>query len=133
MSNAHAKLVRASLKDVYRNMAERRRLEARYDAACPDEWRMPPRAAPWVYDLRLPGTTSEKQSEVVRELNAQGVAARHCFKPMSSQPEFMPYGPPSPNATRLSREVIYLPLTPFDGCEVMPDHVFGIISRVLSD
>lgn len=114
MSNAHAELVLESLAKYETNLNQRREIEAWYDAACPDEWRMPPRDAPWVYDLRLRGH-ADKLDSVVRTLRESGIEARHGFKPMSWQKEF--------SRCRLvkgerhvaglaAREVMYLPLTP---------------------
>ena len=88
MSNAHAAAILTSLRAVEANLFARRRAEAVYDRACPPAWRLSPRDAPWVYDLRIPGLYRETQLAVVRELNADGVAARVGFWPMSRQPEF---------------------------------------------
>ncbi len=126
LSNSHARLILASLRG-YRHLSPflggphygstmeeaRRRIEGWYNEQCPIGWRMPPRDAPWVYDLRIPGLTSERQGEVIRELNRAGIAARHGFKPMSRQEEFKgcrKYGGEA--AVRASREVLYLPIQP---------------------
>lgn len=115
MSNAHAALILDNLKHAEANVAARRALERAYDDACPAEWRMPPRDAPWVYDLRVPGMTAAQQDRALANLWDAGIAGRHCFKPMSEQEEFrgcrLVCGPEH-RAARLSREVIYLPLTP---------------------
>ena len=74
---------------------------------------MPPRNVVWVYDLRIPCMTSDQQDRLVRGLNQRGVAARHCFKPMSTLEEWRGTQEVSPNALRLSREVIYLPCPPY--------------------
>lgn len=113
LANCLAELARDSLEQFSENVAARRRLESAYDALCPDAWRMPQRAAPWVYDLRLPGMTSGQQSGLVNALQAAGIHARHAFKPMTLQEEFCNCrNIGSKNAHAASREVIYLPLTP---------------------
>jgi dTDP-4-amino-4,6-dideoxygalactose transaminase len=101
------------------NVSFRRKQEAEFDKHCPKEWRLGYRDAPWVYDLRIPGFTHNKQGTIVRALQARGCQARHAFKPMSSQEEFKScllfrepyshvYGIHS--AAEVAREVIYLPL-----------------------
>ena len=131
LSNAHADLILDSLHHYPRNLAERRRLEAAYDRHCPAEWRMPPRQAPWVYDLRIPGMARPQQIEVVRTLQAAGFSARFGFWPMSRQEEYQGcrvVG--NGNAVRLASEVVYLPLTPGqvteDGCQ----RAMEIIARI---
>lgn len=112
LANALAKPILESLAIFSTVDAMKRTLEAAYDEACPAEWRMLKRQAPWVYDFRVPGMTSEQQTRAVRKLQAIGVPARHCFKPMSEQPEYRHckvYG--RGNALRLSREVIYVPFS----------------------
>lgn len=120
MSSAHAEAVLPSLRAVHDNLRARRVVEAEYDRHCPVEWRMPRRDVVWVYDLRLPGLDHERQTAVVRALQAAGIAARHCFRPMSRQEEFhrcrLVGGD---NAAKLAREVIYLPAwpgMPFEDC-----------------
>ena len=111
MSNVHARLIIDSLGKVGVNLMKRRAAEAEYNALCPTEWRMPPRDAPWVYDIKIPGMTADRQTELVRRLNDAGIAARHAFKPLSSQPEYREaryVG--TRRAYALAREVIYLPL-----------------------
>ena len=113
MSNAHARLILPSLAEADANLAKRRQVEVWYDARVPKEWQMPPRDVVWVYDLRIPGMMSEQQGQLVRGLNQRGVAARHCFKPMTTLEEWRGAQPISPNALRLSQEVIYLPAVPY--------------------
>ena len=113
MSNAHARLILPSLTEADMNLTKRRQVEQWYDAKVPKEWHMPPRDVVWVYDLRIPGITLEQQDRLVKGLNQRGVAARHCFKPMTTLEEWRGKQPVSPNALRLSREVIYLPAMPY--------------------
>lgn len=110
--------------------AKRRDVERWYDEACPAEWRMPPRESPWVYDLRIPGLTPDRQTETVRALNAAGIAARHAFKPMSRQEEFarcrLVRGKVH-EAARAAQEIIYLPLTPGTTIPATARRAFDVI------
>lgn len=74
--------------DQYTPIQQRRLIEGWYDEECPVEWRMPPRDAPWVYDLRVPGLTRGEMWRVVCELNKEGVEARMGFCPMRFQQEY---------------------------------------------
>lgn len=144
MSNAHATLILDSLERVgadHRNglgtLSSRRHVEARWGEACPVEWRMPPRDAPWVYDLRIPGMTSEQQGRVVGALQEVGVAARHAFKPCSRQEEYRQCRMAARDlitgtaASLAAREVIYLPLTGGRGDGYNCEGVFYLIRRTL--
>ena len=119
MSNLHAGPVLTSLASYKDNLEARRTIEEAYDLYCPKEWRMPYRDAPWVYDLRIPNLGNTQQDRIVTQLNKEGIAARHGFKPLHLQEEFRGrvkfYGPRYNAETqcwRASQEVIYLPLTP---------------------
>lgn len=157
MSNAHSKLILgghddrnagsnfSSLIRYEENLLARRDIERWYDAACPDGWRMPPRDAPWVYDLRIKGMAQKQQDYMVRALNEDGIAARHGFKPMSQQDEYrgkcrMVNGGRSlpgevPHTYSLSciaaQEVIYLPIQPGVTTEADCRRAFEIIDRVV--
>jgi len=111
LANCLALLVLESLLRVDENLVRRRCLTYLYDSLIPEAWRMPPRDVDWVYDLRIPGMTTDQQDRIVYSLNAAGVAARHAFKPMSHQREFRGYWHHLV-ATRMAREVIYLPVDP---------------------
>lgn len=122
MSNLHAAYIMCesvvwhnenSIHHYERNVQLRREVEAAYNVQCPPEWRMPYRDAPWVYDLRIPGLTRGRQDKIVAGLRAVGVEARHGFKPMRRQPEYLNVNWPAEptKADIASREVIYLPLT----------------------
>lgn len=104
----------------------RREIEGWYDEFCPDAWRMPPRDAPWIFDLLLPRTDTLSDvvlsDYVVGCLRKEGIEARCGFKPMSSQEEFnrcrrikrcghdkcVEEG----MASVLSKRVMYLPIEP---------------------
>lgn len=113
LSNCHAELIRNSLLEVDDNLDRRRELVSRYEEVTPGEWRMPVREYPWVYDIRIPGLTEERQKMVVGALNQSGVRARMAFKPVGMQPEFSDcFSTGRTEALLASREVIYLPLDP---------------------
>jgi len=132
LANCLAQLILTSLANVDANLAKRRQLEEAYDHLCPDEWRMPRREAPWVYDLRIPDLSSVRQGSAVRALQAVGIPARHAFKPMSAQPEFKSCTvDTTQNSYTASREVIYLPLTPVDSPEAFAATAFDVLTRAL--
>jgi perosamine synthetase len=111
LANCLAALVLDSLGKFDEEMARRRKAEATLDEACPLEWRMPARAAPWVFDIRIPKLTKERQDELVAEVKAAGVAARHGFAPMHLQTEFRHCRRIGGEAAEVaSREIIYLPM-----------------------
>lgn len=111
MSNAHAELIRESLKRFDIEMQQRRVIESWYDDVCPKEWKQPARISPWVYDIRIPGMSTDAQNRVVYGLREKGIQARHGFKPVSTQEEYrMVNGIWTGEAVVASREVIYLPI-----------------------
>ncbi|MFA5056476.1 MAG: aminotransferase class I/II-fold pyridoxal phosphate-dependent enzyme [Opitutaceae bacterium] len=111
LANALASIILGSLHNVNENLRRRTRIEAAYNRAIPEQYRLPKREACWVYDLRVPGMNAAQQSQIIANLNAAGVAARHAFKPMSSQQEYR-----KPHfhlkANLFAREVFYLPADP---------------------
>lgn len=111
MSNLHAQPIIDSLNRFEANIGARRYIEAEYEKHCPTEWQMSKRDVPWVYDVKLP---DDDAPEVVRALNAAGIAARQGFKPCSLQPEFRKSGQPElmSNARRLMNRIFYLPIQP---------------------
>ncbi len=138
LSNANAEVIRRNWGNTdvqgYVNIAtdRRREIESWYDELCPAEYRMPPRDAPWVYDLRVPGMSALRQTELVRAIQADGIAARHAFKPCHTQAEYRHcpvYG--SGNAAVASREVVYLPLTPGQVTRESARRAFEVIGKVL--
>lgn len=113
LSNANANLVLNSLRMADENLISRKWVEAWYDECVPEEYHQPSRLVPWVYDIRVRGMQSKQQNEIVRKLNAAGVAVRHGFKPMSEQPEFMESREATTlRAFHLSQEVLYFPISP---------------------
>lgn len=109
MADSQASLVLDSFQKRQANIAARTQVEDYYYQTVPSKWHMPSRSICWVYDIRLPDTDTAK---VVKELNDQGIAARHAFKPMSQQPEFRGHYSHL-QAYAYSQEVIYLPAGPW--------------------
>lgn len=115
LSNVHADLILDSLESYPYNLIDRRRIERTYDELISQEYQQPKRDAVWVYDVRVPGLTKYRQDLIVQTLNAQGIAVRHGFKPMSTQSEF--YNEVwrldgCKNALKASQEVIYFSVNP---------------------
>ena len=111
MSSLHASAVLESLRYVKSSLHYRRLVESWYDAGCPSEWKQPQRDVVWVYDVRIPGLTAQKQASVVANLRRRGVEARYGFKPMTTLAEFLEEPSPNIRARSAAREVIYLPVT----------------------
>lgn len=137
MANSLARLILRSLKRADQNIGERRGIERWYDTACPEEWRLPERHVPWVYDLRIPGLTRDQQDAVVRALQEAGIEARHGFKPMSWQVEFkgcraVGAGGGLPmRAALASCEVLYCPIQPGVTSQWACVQAFDVIRGVL--
>jgi len=112
LANLLAEPILQSLSQVENNLNHRRDIEATYDAATPAAWRMPRRDVVWVYDLRLPGASAADQNRAISALQAEGIAARHGFKPMTSQSEYKQKNYQCLRAYRYSQEVLYLPVVP---------------------
>jgi dTDP-4-amino-4,6-dideoxygalactose transaminase len=127
MTNDAATRILASLRMFDHNIRARREIEAEYDCLCPAEWRMPPRDAPWVYDLRIPELPAKKQLQIINALRKAGIEARCGFKPLSCQPEYGKVADDrmrwewlklgvmhtdNSNALLAAREVIALPIQP---------------------
>lgn len=160
MSNLHAKpildsIAKYGIRQYGRKMgvhddksAGRLQIQEWYDAACPDEWRMPARDAVWVYDLRLRGLADEIPSPgeaawdrkdlmgVVRALNAEGIEARASFAPMHWQEEYKGYRlvagreGPMTQAERAAMEVLYLPVAPGHTTEADCYRAYDVLRRI---
>lgn len=132
LANVLADKVLDSLSMFAANVWLRRLIEAEYESRCPEAWRMPPREVPWIYDLRIPGMDEVTQDRVIEALHSAGIGARHCFRPMSEQEEFKGcrlVG--NGNAARLSKTIIYLPLTPGLVTEGQVEQAFEVIKSVV--
>lgn len=134
MSNAHATLCLDGLRGYHGQLAVRWAQYEWFNATCPNAWKLPRPRAPWVYDFRISGLTSDKQTAIVRRLNISGIAARHCFKPMSNQVEYAMcsryVSEPESTCDRMSREVIYLPLK--SNVELNGEKIFKVIQDELT-
>lgn len=153
MSNAHARLVLESMeqarpfttwapqRDLIGNIGKRRDIESWYNKHCPSEWEIGSRRVPWVYDINpLRGSagrfgatlTYQVQDRIVRGLQSIGIAARHCFKPMSSQLEFKACRTLTRGmAHTRAQEVVYLPLTPGSVREEQAQAAIGLIREIV--
>jgi perosamine synthetase len=133
LSNCHAELILKSLREADRNIEKRRQVESWYSKLIPQEYQIDfKREVCWVFDIRIPGLTDSQQDQIVRSLNEQGIAARHAFKPMTSQIEYLNpvSSSESLNATKMSREVLYLPVYP-DMAEADVQHIVHSFLRLL--
>jgi perosamine synthetase len=111
LANLLATPILESLAELNHNLQIRQWLKENYDDLVPSKWHMPDtRVVNWVYDLRIPGLSPNTQDAIVWGCRKRGVEARHGFKPMSSQPEYMGFGN-RPNAKRMASDVMYLPLS----------------------
>lgn len=108
MSNSSASITLTSLVQVETNLEHRKYIESVYNSVIPAELHRPLRSAPWLYDVFISGKTTV--DTVVTKLNLRGIQARHSFKPMSSQPEFIGHWTQL-NAHSLSNSTICLPIT----------------------
>lgn len=129
LSNLHAKLVLESLLGVNGSATERREIEAWYVEFTPKEWMQPLREAVWVYDVRIPGLTYDRQDWIVRGLHGEGIQARHGFKPMTAQREFR--GKALPKALKASKEVIYFPVEPGKTTRKMCEHALDVLKDLV--
>lgn len=113
LADALASIILGSLANFRTNVATRRAIELTLDEACPEQWRMPYRSAPWVYDIRIPGMLRGIMKKVVATLQSQGVQARCGFKPMTEQDQYQFKTTSLSNdvARVAGNEVFYLPFT----------------------
>jgi dTDP-4-amino-4,6-dideoxygalactose transaminase len=117
LANLLAEPIRVSLRDYPETVRWRREVEAIYDRECPPEWKAPPRAAVWVYDVRVPGWTDTQARSAALRLRAS-TGARPGFYPLHLQeeyregavPTFRRAGEGRMESVRASREVLYLPV-----------------------
>lgn len=110
LADCLARQIIQSLGQYTINLERRKRVEKWYNENLPSDLHMPPRHIPWVYDLRIPDMSVEQQTDLVNRLAWQ--RARYGFRPMSEQPEYFNPKHVRLNAHRLSREIIYLPISP---------------------
>lgn len=110
LSNCHADLILADLKNYKQNFEKRRDLESLYDKYLPFGRGRTRPIVPWVYDLILPYGIFPK--DVVPALNQKGFAARYGFFCNHLQPEYKHLHSRCPASLWHQMRLIYLPLTP---------------------
>lgn len=155
LANTLAGLIRGSLADYPTNRQTRRWLEVLYqegekqlNAEGVTTIPLRQRDAVWVYDLRFPSITTDQQDTLITVLNELGVAARHGFKPLRTQLEYVKtpsrksrtqnrtmWDAPDPaparqNSDILAREVIYLPVVPGETTEEQIKTTYEVIREV---
>lgn len=112
MSNLHAAPILESLRNIDGSLCVRSGLKDVYASLIPSQWHMPDtRKVDWVYDVRIRGMQSGAQDLLVQGCRDRKVEIRHAFKPMSKQEEYRVLCGYETVAERMSREVIYLPLS----------------------
>lgn len=132
MSNLHATPILDSFHNMSANLYSRARIADMYNTLLPPEYLMPPRTVNWVHDIRIPGMNYSQQTNIVTALNNQGIAARHAFKPMTSQMEFI-QATDNVNAHRLSQEIIYLPITEHMTGKTVMVNVAALLAAINSE
>lgn len=120
LADCLAEKILQSLYNFGPNKDKRELLWKVYDAQSFSErqtGRLEPQAK-WVYDLWIKGMDWLEQDRVIERLLKEGIAARHGFKPMHMQAEYKKcrkvVNPKAkgPNSVTMSKETIYLSLTP---------------------
>lgn len=107
MTNSQASLVLNSLKNVNENLSHRKVLESTYNKHLHKSLLLPNRESVWIYDIKV---SPNIKNNLVEYLNSKGIAARHSFKPMSSQHPFnLPYK--HLKSFELSNSICYLPVS----------------------
>ncbi len=109
LANCLAELIDDSLDQVEINLVKRRHIEGWYNRYLRDYLKMPSRDSVWVYDVRI---NSKLVPKVIARLNQEGIAARHGFRPMSTQEEYKNCRLVQRNnvARSISQEIMYLPV-----------------------
>lgn len=114
LANCQAELILKSLAKADQNLASRKRVETYYNEMIPAKWQMPnTRQVVWVYDFKPPIDNELTVEDLVQRMNHQGVAARHAFKPMSTQAEYRVLWTDQSRAYQASKQVMYLPVEPW--------------------
>lgn len=107
MTNSQASLVLNSLKNVNENLSHRKVLESTYNKHLHKSLLLPNRESVWIYDIKV---NPNIKNNLVEYLNSKDIAARHSFKPMSSQHPFnLPYK--HLKSFELSNSICYLPVS----------------------
>lgn len=107
MTNIQASIGLAQVERIDEILTKRIEVVSWYDELMPQEYIMPKRSAPWVYDINC----DTKQEAVKKHLFDNGVESRYFFKPMSQQPMYLgDYQ--QLEAYQWSKRGLYLPLYP---------------------
>ena len=114
MPDAQANLALLSLSKVNKNMLTRHKMCELYNGFIKPEYQMPNnRKAVWVYDMK-----HNNPDKVVSELNKRDIVARHCFKPLSTQPLFNHWRV-GKNAKYYSENVFYVNVDPSEHIDII--------------
>lgn len=126
MTNVQAAIGLAQVERIDEILAKRKQIEKWYNERLHNGNKMPERNVLWMYDV-----TVENNTYVVNKLKANGIEARHFFKPMSEQPMYKP----TPNyrqnghAGVFADRGLYLP-TYYDLTEEDVDHICKVFKEV---
>lgn len=111
LANTLASLVLTSISHYPTHITKRWATIDALDSACPRDWRMPKRQAPWVYDLRIRGMVGEEQWEVVEGINREFPGLARCgFRSTTLQPEYLDVVADVPESRKATTEVVVLDL-----------------------
>jgi len=106
-TNSQADMALKSLSNIKDNLTTRQEIASVYNKIIPEQYQMPNnRKVIWVYDIRHPNAEN-----IVFKLKEKNIAARHSFKPLSSQPLFNHWNV-GKKATDMSKNVFYLNVNP---------------------
>ena len=116
MPNAEANYALANLRLVNQTQERRYRVESWYNKYIKDEYKMPLRSVCWVFDIK-----HQQKDKVVKLLNEKGIQARHGFKPMTMSKPYFNKNYTRTKAYKVSKEVMYLPVSPLMTEEMVVD------------
>jgi perosamine synthetase len=106
MTNSQASLILDSLRNIEKNIELRKRNESLYDSLIGEQYKMPKRNVPWVYDIKV------KDNSIVDNLrHNRNIPARYGFKPVSMCAPFH-IDANNTNAFKMSKNIMYLPVDP---------------------
>lgn len=103
MTNVQGAIGLGQVENIDFILAKRKLVAEWYDELLPKEVLMPKRDVVWVYDIDC----GERQEEVKKKLEENGIDTRYFFKPMTMQPMYS--GEVGVNAFKWSKRGIYLP------------------------
>lgn len=103
MTNSQASLILNSLKCVETNILIRKENELIYNKLISNQYHMPKRNIPWVYDVKVP------DNSIVDILKQKNIQARYGFKPASINSPFNLYENINKSYV-FSKQIMYLPV-----------------------